>query len=142
MINKSQIKQSQKIDLKLFESTSSIVDINKLPVSINSSGNLFKDEDSSSKKLGTIYETPNNSDSGDVESEISISQLNVKLDEKVNKYVKNNQGEEEEVFEDVDKNDSMITINRINFTKISDQIDLNFLKSLKVIPVKVFFFLF
>ena len=103
------------------------------------SGNFFKDEDSSSKKLGTIYETPNNSDSGDVESEMSISQLNVKLDEKVNKYVKNNQGEEEEVFEDEDKDDSNITFNRISFTKIGDQIDLNFLKSLKFIPVKVFF---
>ncbi len=135
MINKSQLKQSQKIDLKLFESTSSIVDFNRMPVSMNSSANYFKDEDSSSKKLGTIYETPNNSDSEDIESEISISQLNVKLDEKVNKYIKNNQVEEEEVFEDVNDDSNMI-INRVDF-KISDQIDLNFLKSLKFIPVRV-----
>ncbi len=137
MINKSQVKQSQKIDLKLFESTSSIIDFNRLPVSMNSSANYFKDEDSSSKKLGTIYETPVNSDSEDVESEISISQLNVQFDEKVNKYVKNNQVEDEEVFEDVNDDKSFMTINRVDF-KISDQIDLNFLKSSKFIPVKVF----
>jgi hypothetical protein len=137
VINKSQVKQSQKIDLKLFESTSSIIDFNRLPVSMNSSANYFKDEDSSSKKLGTIYETPVNSDSEDVESEISISQLNVQFDEKVNKYVKNNQVEDEEVFEDVNDDKSFMTINRVDF-KISDQIDLNFLKSSKFIPVKVF----
>jgi hypothetical protein len=110
-----------------------------LPVSNNSSANYFKDDEDndSNKRLGTIYETPVNSESEDIESDISISQLNLKLDEKVSKYIKNNQDDdEEEVFEDLNDDHSLMTINRVNF-KINDQIDLNFLKCLKNIPVKV-----
>jgi hypothetical protein len=138
VINKSRIGQSQKFDIRLLESSSSINDPNKLPLSINSSANYFKEEEDndSNKKLGTIYETPTNSESEEMESELTISQLNLRLDEKVKNYVKNNQIEEEEVFEDIN-DDSIITINHINF-KIKN-IDLNFLKTLKNIPVKVLY---
>ncbi len=115
-------------------------DANKLPMSINSSANYFKEEEEdndSNKKLGTIYETPTNSDSEDIESELTISQLNLRLDEKVKNYVKNHQMDEEEVYEDI-IDESEITINQVNF-KIKNQIDLNYLKTLKNIPIKVFY---
>jgi hypothetical protein len=140
VINKSRVGQSQKFDIKIFESSSSMNDANKLPMSINSSANYFKEEEEdndSNKKLGTIYETPTNSDSEDIESELTISQLNLRLDEKVKNYVKNHQMDEEEVYEDI-IDESEITINQVNF-KIKNQIDLNYLKTLKNIPIKVFY---
>ncbi len=46
---------------------------------------------SNSKRLGIIYETPVHSESEDVETEMTLSQLNTKLNEKVNIFIKNNQ---------------------------------------------------
>ena len=140
VLNKSQAK-ANKIDPRLFENTSTIIENQKNIISPNSTNNFICNEieyDNSENKLGTIYETPINSSEDEIDEidQISITQINQKFDEKLKNFLKNNQLEDEEIYEEIEESQSR-TINNIDFN-IINQIDINFIRNnFKLINVKV-----